>query len=180
MFHQILCIETERLTLLALSINQLEIYGSDMDVLGRQLEIPMLGDHRPIKTLHAVDLILDKMCSAPPADHPWQTYWLIIPKAEPAGAGVIGFIAPPDKYGKVVIGYGIDPAYQNRGYMTEAVKALVAWAFQNPACKTIVAEVMKNNIPSIRVLEKVGARRVKTDNSMYCYHIVRREKTFRG
>jgi [ribosomal protein S5]-alanine N-acetyltransferase len=173
MFHQVVCIDTERLTLLALSIEQLEIYGSDMEVLGRKLGIPMLGDNRPIKILHSVDLILEKMYSAPVTDHPWMTYWLIIPKSEPAGAGVIGFRGPPDDQGKVVIGYCIDPSCQNRGYMTEAVNAMIEWAFQNLSCKTIVAEVVETNIPSIRVLEKVGARRVDKYDSMYCYSITR-------
>lgn len=173
MFHQMPRIETERLILLALSIDQLEIYGTDMEVLGRQLEIPMMGNTRQIKVVHAIDLMLEKMCSAPLSDHPWLTYWLIIPKAEPAGVGLIGFRGPPDEHGEVVIGYGIDPFYQNRGYMTEAVKALVEWAFQYPACKTIVAEVVKTNIPSIRVLEKVGARRVKVYDGMFCYHLTR-------
>ncbi len=173
MDDQGLFIETERLLLRALNINQLEIYGTDMGVLGHHLGIKMLGDNRPIKALHAVNLILEDMCATPPQDHPWLTYWLIVPKAESVGAGIIGFRGPPDSHGRVVIGYGIHPACQNKGYMTEALKALAAWAFLNPACKIIVAEVLQNNLASIRVLEKAGAQRVKTYNSLYRYHILR-------
>ncbi len=62
------------------------------------------------------------------------------------------------------MGYGIDPAYQNQGYMTEAVKALVDWAFQYPFCKTVTATEVKNPA-SRRLLEKLGARFVAEDGT---------------
>ncbi|MCE1252103.1 MAG: GNAT family N-acetyltransferase [Anaerolineae bacterium] len=173
MLNQKACIESERLLLLALSFCQLEIYGSHMACLGRQLGIRIPGDNRPIEALHAVDLILEKMCLSPAEAHLWLTYWLIIIKSEAVGAGVVGFQGPPDRYGRVIIGYGIDPSCQRRGYMTEALKTMAAWAFVNPACKIIVAEVLQNNFASIRVLEKAGARRVKTYDSLYRYFIRR-------
>jgi ribosomal-protein-alanine N-acetyltransferase len=57
----------------------------------------------------------------------------------------------------VEIGYGIDPYTRRQGYTTEAVQALIDWAFSHPECRSIVAPgTLKANIASNRVLEKVG------------------------
>jgi RimJ/RimL family protein N-acetyltransferase len=69
----------------------------------------------------------------------------------------VGFKGAPDETGTTEIGYGIDPAYRNAGYMTEAVKGLIGWAFQQSGCKTVVArDTKKVNAASRRVLEKAG------------------------
>ena len=44
--------------------------------------------------------------------------------------------------------------YENKGYTTEAVKALSEWASKQPNVKQIEAETEETNIASIRVLEK--------------------------
>jgi ribosomal-protein-alanine N-acetyltransferase len=52
----------------------------------------------------------------------------------------------------VEIGYGIDPAYRNRGYMTEAVRGLIDWAFRDPRCRSITApNTERSNIASNHV-----------------------------
>ena len=91
------------------------------------------------------------------ARHPWQTYWLVEVTADSFGAGLAGFKGYPDKSGSSEIGYGIDPAYQNQGYMSEAVQALVTWALQHPYCKRVTATTVENPA-SRRLLEKLGAR----------------------
>ena len=55
--------------------------------------------------------------------------------------------------------YEIDPTYQNKGYIIEAVKGLIEWAFQDPRCRAIVAPNTKKwNVASNHVLKKVGMR----------------------
>ena len=58
--------------------------------------------------------------------------------------------------GVVEIGYGITEQYQEHGYATEAVKAISAWAFQEPTVTAIEAEIEDKNIASRKVLEKCG------------------------
>ncbi|WP_142828471.1 GNAT family N-acetyltransferase [Planococcus soli] len=55
-----------------------------------------------------------------------------------------------------VVGYALDKKYNNRGYTTEALKLVVAYAFQKLALHRIEAGVMPGNDASIRVLEKAG------------------------
>jgi ribosomal-protein-alanine N-acetyltransferase len=77
----------------------------------------------------------------------------------PYGAGLAGFKGVPDGQGEVEIGYGIDPACQGQSYATEAVRALIAWAFQSPECTSVIApNTKRSNIASNRVLGKVGMR----------------------
>jgi len=58
--------------------------------------------------------------------------------------------------GTVEIGYGINPGYEGKGLMTEAVTAVVNWAAEQPGVLSIEAETEPNNIASQRVLEKAG------------------------
>ncbi|MFP7731970.1 GNAT family N-acetyltransferase [Priestia aryabhattai] len=54
------------------------------------------------------------------------------------------------------IGYFLDQNYNGKGYATEAVKALVDYAFNKLHLHRIEAGVMPRNMSSQRVLEKAG------------------------
>ena len=54
--------------------------------------------------------------------------------------------------GATEIGYGISEAHQGCGYATEAVSALVDWAFHQPGVSCVTAETEETNIASQRVL----------------------------
>jgi ribosomal-protein-alanine N-acetyltransferase len=105
----------------------------------------------------AIHLKIEKMRNVEEADHLWYTYWLIQIKNDGFGAGMVGFKGVPNEQGEVEIGYGMDPHYRNRGFMTEAVSALITWAFRHAECRSVIApKTERANLASIRVLEKVG------------------------
>jgi RimJ/RimL family protein N-acetyltransferase len=56
----------------------------------------------------------------------------------------------------VAIGYSVLRQYQGLGYASEAVEALVRWAFSHGDVDRVIAEVANDNQRSIRVLEKTG------------------------
>ena len=58
--------------------------------------------------------------------------------------------------GTAEIGYGILPDFQNRGYATEAVKAVTVWALSQPGVNTITAETEADNLASQKVLLNCG------------------------
>ncbi len=102
---------------------------------------------------------LAKLAHVEPAREAWYTYWLVVIRDAAFGAGLAGFKGFPDQNGEVEIGYGIDPDYQRQGYTTEAVQRLIAWAFEESACRSVVArDTKKWNAASLRVLSKVGMR----------------------
>jgi RimJ/RimL family protein N-acetyltransferase len=59
-------------------------------------------------------------------------------------------------YRSAAIGYCLGDAAWGRGYATEAARALVQWAFDTLDLNRIQAETDTRNLPSARVLEKLG------------------------
>ncbi len=152
-------IETERLRLIPLSLDQLKNYIARPEVLEQELGFDISRGIVTDRLRRAVAMKVTKMAHAGPAAYEWYTYWLIVVKDAPYGAGLAGFKGLPDDQGQVEIGYGIDPGYQNKGYMTEAVKGLIAWAFQDTRCRAVIAPNTKKwNVASNHVLKKVGMR----------------------
>jgi RimJ/RimL family protein N-acetyltransferase len=75
--------------------------------------------------------------------------------------GDIGLSPADDAPGVIKIGYTMSPEAQGRGYATEAVRALIDYAFDRLAADTVRAYASEENLPSIRVAEKVGMRLVE-------------------
>ena len=69
---------------------------------------------------------------------------------------VIGMIDPRIEGSKVGIGYGAARAHWGKGYVPEATRAIIDWAFQQPSIYRVYATTDVENIASRRVLEKVG------------------------
>lgn len=86
----------------------------------------------------------------------WETVWIVINKEENCEVASLMIKGYPNEKGDVIIGYGTEDPYQNKGYMTEAVQGLIKWIFTNPKALSIVADTDKTNIASHRVLEKNG------------------------
>lgn len=58
----------------------------------------------------------------------------------------------------VTVGYTFSGEYQHHGYATEAVTALLDYLFRQRDIARVQAKVMPQNLPSIRLLERVGMR----------------------
>ena len=69
---------------------------------------------------------------------------------------VIGMIDPRIEDPKVGVGYVIGRTHWGKGYMPEATRAIIEWAFQQPSLYRVYATTDIENIASRRVLEKVG------------------------
>ncbi|MNI81000.1 putative ribosomal N-acetyltransferase YdaF [compost metagenome] len=55
-----------------------------------------------------------------------------------------------------MVGYSLDRDYNGKGYMTEAVKQVVSYAFEELKFHRITGEASPRNPGSIRVLENAG------------------------
>jgi RimJ/RimL family protein N-acetyltransferase len=54
--------------------------------------------------------------------------------------------------------YALSPAYRRRGYTTEAVQAMIDYAFRELHLKRILAETNYDNLASMGVMRKLGMR----------------------
>ncbi|HEX3300165.1 MAG TPA: GNAT family N-acetyltransferase [Actinomycetota bacterium] len=70
--------------------------------------------------------------------------------------GDVGLRVAEDEPGVVMVGYTMAPAAQGKGYATEAVGALVDYAFGTLDAQIARAYADAANAPSVRVGEKVG------------------------
>lgn len=66
------------------------------------------------------------------------------------------------------IGYWMDVDNRNKGFMTEAVKQAVSYAFYELGLHRVEASVMINNLPSQKVLEKSGFERIGLARKYLC------------
>jgi len=77
-------------------------------------------------------------------------------RSEDLVVGMCGYKGPPDAEGVVETGYGFAPAYQNRGFATEAAGALVNHAFECDEVTAVIAHTLPEPNASSRVLTKCG------------------------
>jgi RimJ/RimL family protein N-acetyltransferase len=165
-------IRTQRLLIVPLTLPQLQLCLTDLPALGAELGLSISRDVFTKRVQRAIQMKLKRMNNTEEAHHIWQTYWLVVVSQENFGAGLAGFKGVPNENGSTEIGYGIDPAYQNTGYTSEAVQALVNWAFQHPLCNKVTASEVENPA-SRRLLEKLGARLVAEDETSTSWEIVK-------
>jgi RimJ/RimL family protein N-acetyltransferase len=57
------------------------------------------------------------------------------------------------------IGWCFSPTHQGLGYATEAVAELVRLCFEDLGLRRLTAEAFADNVPSVRIMEKLGMRR---------------------
>lgn len=99
--------------------------------------------------------------------------WLAFLKTDHTIIGDLGFKGAPDDKGAVEIGYGLLAEYRGKGYATEAVAALVDWGWKQNGIHKIKAETLVDNQESIRVLEKIGMRKVAESEEMVYWETTR-------
>jgi RimJ/RimL family protein N-acetyltransferase len=72
--------------------------------------------------------------------------------------GAIGFCLEP-QHRRAELGYWLGSAYWNRGYATEAARAILEWAFRELGLERVHAYHYARNVASGRVLQKIGMQR---------------------
>lgn len=89
-------------------------------------------------------------------DDPRFGVWVVIEVAARTLIGDVGFHGPPDADGSLEIGYALAPDWRGRGYATEAVGRLCAWAEAQVGVRALTARTDPDNRASARVLARLG------------------------
>jgi ribosomal-protein-alanine N-acetyltransferase len=144
-------IETERIMIIPLSHRQLELYLIS-NALERELDL-LENQRKPSEKLAAkIAGLLPKMAD-PDNDYLFHTFWIIIDKTKRVMVADLCFKGQPQN-GEVEIGYGTYGQFQGMGYMSEAVKAVIDWMFENTTVKSVYAETDIQNMASQKILER--------------------------
>jgi RimJ/RimL family protein N-acetyltransferase len=112
---------------------------------------------------------------------PGDSGWIQLSVEERQGGRLVGDVglSPADgEPGVIKIGYTMTPEVQGRGYATEAVEALLTYAFDRLGADVVRAYASAKNLPSIRVAEKIGMRlieRMERRSGDRIYYVVRYE-----
>jgi len=157
-------LQTRRLVLLPCSLEAAQA------VLRRRTDIEtLLGvqapDDWPAQDLQELLPFYAQQLEADPSLLGWGV-WLMIHAAERVIIGDLGFKGKPDHEGTIEIGYSVILAYRRQGCASEAVRALVDWAFAQQGVRRITAECAVDNVPSIRILEKLGMQHLGIDGCL--------------
>jgi RimJ/RimL family protein N-acetyltransferase len=72
--------------------------------------------------------------------------------------GTGGAKGPPDASGEIEIGYGVAPSFRNCGIGTAGAELVVRDAFER-GVKRVLATTRPDNLPSWRLLERLGFQR---------------------
>lgn len=123
------------------------------------------------KTLAESQAILDRFIQS-------DEVWAIVHKEENKVIGSIGLHHRPNESshqeGDLVLGYVLSQTYWGHGYMTEAASCLMDEAFLRWNVPRIRVAHFKENIPSQRVIEKLGFTYEKDGT----YHATLLDKVF--
>ncbi len=144
------CINTERLQLRKMvkaDAKRLLAIWSDPDVT-KYMNITHFTDEE--QALEMIEL-LEQL-----ADQQKALRFTIFEKASNHIIGSCGFNMFDFDHAITEIGYDLAKVHWGKGYATEAITALIDYAFTHLAMNTIVAKVEGANINSIKVLKKLN------------------------
>lgn len=151
----------QRLNLIPLNLNQLQLLRQDYHLLEQAIGLEPFGlkisdpafEKELLDAIHSY--VIPKV-SENEAHFQWFTLWFIVYKADNRSVGAVGITGLPNKQGEVLIGYFTDARYEGQGIMTEAVQLLVTWIFENPDVQSIIADTLIDGFASQKVLQKNG------------------------
>jgi RimJ/RimL family protein N-acetyltransferase len=108
-----------------------------------------------------IDMILEK------ADQYEAVVWAITLIGDPKLAGSVIYWNIERLKDKAEIGYELLPEYRGKGIMAEALEKVLEFGFKELRFKTITANPNGKNMPSVRLLEKLGFVLTSEDEDGY-------------
>ena len=163
--------DTPRLKLIPLTHAQLIRYSRLPASLAMELNLKPVRRVVPDSLKESLGrIILDVKDN--PDNYLYYTIWTVVSKELNIMVGDICFKGEPDDNGNVEIGYGTYDDFSGKGYMTETVGAITEWAHSQKGVSAVIAETLKENIASQKVLQKSGYAQFKeTQNMIWWRHL---------
>jgi len=163
-------LETDRLVLKCIDANDREFIFEEFqnDFINRYLY-----DAEPMKDIAEADELIAFYTAAEPRQ---QNRWVLIEKAGGEKLGTCGYHLWDAEKKEVEIGFELMQAYNGKGYMREAVRAILEFARQQMGVETVRAVVFVENERCIQLLERLGFARVGKEETafrgqVYLHHV---------
>lgn len=148
-------IETERLVLFPYTQENLALFNEDLPAFEKRFGVQYCGEELDY-LLRGFLLKLEREIAADPEHYLFFTEFLIVLKECDRIIGSIDYKYVP-RDGITEVGYGLNPHFEGHGYMTEALRAFLAFG-KSLGIRAVRADTLPDNIKSRRVLEKCGFR----------------------
>ena len=156
---------TERLTLRQLIIND----EQEIFTLRSDSEINKYLDRQISKTIDDARNFINKIIKSD------SLYWAITLSDKNILIGTICLFGFSDENDKCEIGYELLTNFQGQGIMKEAVEKVIDYAFNTIEVKKIEAFMHRDNLSSIKLLEKFSFRNLtepdETNPDLICYDL---------
>lgn len=155
-------IETKRLRLRKLELEDIPLY---FERLSSSKEIPkymLWNTHKEIE--ETIKYVTDSV-KRYEEGHCYK--WVIALKETNELIGIIELLRFKEEEQSCSFAYMLAKAYWNKGYMTEALDAVLDFAFTKLEVKVIEADHFSENIASGKVMQKVGMRYKSTQKEKY-------------
>ena len=157
-------LETDRLLLKNIS-------PDDRDFIYRQFSNDEINrylfDAEPLVDINGADEIIGFYMQPEPR---LRHRWILVKKIDGVKMGTCGFHCWDKSIGCCDVGYDLFPDFWGKGYMSEAMRAILAFAGNDMKIRQINACVYVDNIKSIQLVEKLG----------FIFHGQMKDETFRG
>jgi len=145
--------DTARLRLLPFTAERARAAGSSRASLAADIGASVPDDWPNPDLADALPLFVE-MLETMPALSTWIV--LAVERTEGVLIGSGGFIGLPDENGAVELGFGLVPARQGKGYASEIAREMLSRAFKEPTVERVVGRCAPDNLPSRRLLERLG------------------------
>jgi len=139
-------IETERLNLAEVNFTHTSFI---FELLNTPGWLAFIGE-RNVKSLEDASNYIQKI-----QESTIINYWVVSLKETGTALGIVSYVKR-DYLEHWDIGFAFLPQYAKQGYAYEAAKRILKEVLKNPFSNYIVATVVKENIHSIKLLEKLG------------------------
>jgi ribosomal-protein-alanine N-acetyltransferase len=148
-------VETSRLKIIPLGLPELRQYLQANDLFEKEAGLQQNGREvaPDVKEL-VTKFTIPRMEKAHDGNYLFYTFWIVVEKSTQCIVAELGFKGEPNGKAEIEIGYGTMPSQRGKGFMTEAVGAMITWARLQPDVSYMLAEADEANTASIRVLQK--------------------------
>ncbi|KEI04417.1 GNAT family N-acetyltransferase [Clostridium botulinum] len=159
-------IQTERLELIPLSLNQLKLWIEDIITLEKELDCSYKAE--PMKGFF-LEIVKNQyeITRKDPNNYLWHSFFFLVRKEDRVVVGSADFKDVPNENGEVEIGYGLGKEFEHNGYMTEAVQAMCEWALKQNGVTSVIAETDLYGFASQRILERCGFRKYREEETIW-------------